>query len=246
MKRLLLLTALLAVTASARPLQIPVIYYRLPNGLKVIISEMHTAPTVTVALYYNVGFRIEPKEIEAALGAHPDLRAALVLARDDAANHKLLVAYIVPKSEALLSTAALRSYLKERLPDYMVPSFFVHLDQIPLTPHGKIDRRALPEPESIFAEETEYQAPRTTTEELLSELWASVLRVSRVGLNDNFFALGGHSLVAIQLVSRIREAFGVELPLRELFESRNVAELAHVIDDLIRANHELVVPPLYG
>src|SRR6185369_1921418 len=186
------------------------------------------------------GFRIEPGEIEAVLRGHQQVReAAVVLNETD--GDKRLVAYVVSDAQA----SELREYLKERLPDYMVPAFLVHLDEIPLTPHGKIDRRALPEPESVFAEETEYQQPRTPTEELLSELWASVLRVSRVGINDNFFALGGHSLLAIQLISRIREAFGVELPLRELFERRNVAELAQSVDDLIRANHELVIPPLH-
>ena len=120
----------------------------------------------------------------------------------------------------------------------------LQLDEIPLTPNGKINRRALPAPESIFAEEAEYEAPRTPTEELLSDLWASVLRVSRVGINDNFFELGGHSLLAIQLISRIREAFGVELPLSELFERRTLAELAQSVDNLMRASHELVVPPL--
>ena len=185
------------------------------------------------------GFRIEPGEIEAVLRGHAQVReAAVVLNETD--GDKRLVAYVVGDAQ----TVELREYLKERLPDYMVPSFLVQLDEIPLTPHGKIDRRALPEPESIFAEETEYEAPRTPTEELLAELWANVLRVSRVGINDNFFALGGHSLLAIQLVSRIRETFGVELPLRELFERRNIAELAQCVDDLIRASHELLMPPL--
>ena len=106
-----------------------------------------------------------------------------------------------------------------------MPAGFVEVAEFAFTPGGKINRRALPAPEGIFAEAAEYEAPRTPTEELLSGLWASVLRVSRVGINDNFFELGGHSLLATQLVSRVREAFGVELPLRELFERPTVAGL---------------------
>ncbi|HEX7334998.1 MAG TPA: amino acid adenylation domain-containing protein [Pyrinomonadaceae bacterium] len=185
------------------------------------------------------GFRIEPGEIEAVLRGHQQVREAVVLLKE-ADGDKHLVAYVASDAQ----TGELREYLKKRLPDYMVPSFFVHLNEIPLTANGKIDRRALPEPESFFAVAAEYEAPRTPAEELLSSLWASVLRVSRVGIKDNFFDLGGHSLLAIQLNSRIRDAFGVELPLSELFESRTLAELAQAIDDLMRASHELEVPPL--
>ena len=185
------------------------------------------------------GYRIELGEIEAVLRRHEQVRAAVVALRERDGD-KRLVAYMVGDAQH----SELRQHLKEQLPAYMVPSFFVDLDELPLMPNGKINRRALPAPESIFAEEGEYEEPRTPTEDLLSGLWANVLRVSRVGINDNFFELGGHSLLAIQLISRIRDAFSVELPLSELFERRTVAELAQSIDDHMRASHELVAPPL--
>ncbi|HEX2269315.1 MAG TPA: amino acid adenylation domain-containing protein, partial [Pyrinomonadaceae bacterium] len=186
------------------------------------------------------GYRIELGEIEAVLRRHPQVRAAVVVLREENED-KRLVAYVVSEAQ----TNELRAYLKEQLPDYMAPSFFVTLDELPLLPNGKLNRRALPAPERISAEEAKYEVPRTQTEELLCGMLASVLRLDRVGINDNFFELGGHSLLAIQLISRIRDAFGVELPLSELFERRTVAELAQGVDDLMRASHELIVPPLH-
>jgi hypothetical protein len=126
-----------------------------------------------------------------------------------------------------LSAAELRGWLKSRLPDYMIPSDFVALVQMPLTPNGKVDRKRLPAPDaSRDAGDTEYVAPRDAVEEVLAAIWAEVLGVERVGVNDNFFALGGHSLLATRVVSRVRESLRVQVPLRAVFESPTVAELA--------------------
>jgi amino acid adenylation domain-containing protein len=185
------------------------------------------------------GYRIELGEIEAVLRRHSQVTAAIVVL-SETDGEKRLVAYVVGDAQA----GELRAYLKEQLPDYMAPSFFVALTELPLLPNGKLNRRALPALESVSATAAGYEAPRTQMEELLAGLWSSVLRVSRVGINDNFFELGGHSLLAIQLVSRIRDAFSVELPLRELFKHRTVAALARSIDEQMRASHELVAPLL--
>ncbi|HEV2147847.1 MAG TPA: amino acid adenylation domain-containing protein [Longimicrobiaceae bacterium] len=173
------------------------------------------------------GFRIEPGEVEAVLGAHPALRDAVVSARPDARGELRLVAYVVPDAPGDLSTGALRAYLAERLPDYMVPAVFVPLGELPLTPNGKVDRRALPEPEgSRGAIETRYVPPRDPVEEALVREWEEVLEMREVGVHDDFFELGGHSLSATRLVARVRELFGTDLPLRTLFESPTVAQVA--------------------
>jgi acyl carrier protein len=170
------------------------------------------------------GFRIEPGEIEAVLSAHEAVREARVIVGNDASGEKRLVAYVVGQVEA----AELRGHLRESLPEYMVPAAFVVLERLPLTPTGKLDVRALPAPELASAEER-YAAPRTPVEEVLAGIWAEVLRLERVGVNDNFFEAGGHSLLVTRVVSRIRAVFGVELPLRALFEGSTVAELARVL-----------------
>ncbi|HEX8903318.1 MAG TPA: amino acid adenylation domain-containing protein, partial [Longimicrobiaceae bacterium] len=180
------------------------------------------------------GFRIEPGEIEAVLRRHAGVRECVVLAREDAPGEKRLAAYVAATADA----DALRAHLRRSLPDYMVPGAFVFLDALPLTPNGKLDRKALPAPEA--ASDTEKATPRTPVEEVLAEVWAEVLRVERVGVRDNFFDLGGHSLLATRVVSRIREVFGVEPPLRALFESPTVAELAARVDELRREGR----PPL--
>jgi amino acid adenylation domain-containing protein/non-ribosomal peptide synthase protein (TIGR01720 family) len=174
------------------------------------------------------GFRIEPGEIEAALEAHPRVREAAVVAREDASGERRLVGYVVPAAGAEVTPAGLRAHLQGSLPEHMVPRAFVVLDAFPLTPSGKVDRRALPEPE-VRGEE-EYAAPRTPGEELLAGIWAEVLGVERVGTRDDFFALGGHSLLATRVVSRVRETFGVELPLQALFAAPTVAALARRVD----------------
>jgi len=177
------------------------------------------------------GFRIEPGEIEAVLAAHPAVSEAVVLAREDLPGDKRLVAYVVPAREQAGTIGELRDHLKQKLPEYMVPAAFVLLGEMPLTPNRKLDRRALPEPARYRPElEGTFVAPRTPAEEALARIWAEVLRLERVGVHDNFFELGGHSLLATQVMSRLREAFKVELPLRRLFEMPTIAELTEEIE----------------
>ncbi|WP_280677847.1 non-ribosomal peptide synthetase [Kitasatospora sp. MAA19] len=165
------------------------------------------------------GFRIEPGEVESVLAAHPGVGQALVLVREDTAGDKRLVAYLVGD----VDPAELREHSVERLPGYLVPSAFVVLDALPLTANGKPDRAALPAPELPAAA---YRAPRDAREEILCALFAEALGLDRVGIDDGFFTLGGHSLRAIGLANRVRELLGVEAPLRTLFEAPTVAELA--------------------
>ncbi|MBV8235528.1 MAG: amino acid adenylation domain-containing protein [Acidimicrobiia bacterium] len=173
------------------------------------------------------GFRIEPGEIEAALASHPGVREAVVVAADDPQGHKRLVAYLVAEAgEQPPGTAALREFLRRKLPDYMIPAAFVPLDAIPLTAHGKVDRRALPTPDRAGAQDESYVAPRTAVEEVLAGIWSEVLNVERVGVHDNFYDLGGHSLLATQLLTQVRQAFRMELSIAQLFEAQTVAELA--------------------
>jgi amino acid adenylation domain-containing protein len=187
------------------------------------------------------GFRIEPGEIEARLAEHPGVREAVVLAREDPAfgmpGEKRLVAYVVGEARA----EALRAHVRQSLPEYMVPAAFVFLDALPLTPNGKLDRRALPAPDLASAEER-FVAPRTPGEEVLAGIWAEVLRLERVGVKESFFELGGHSLLATRVVSRIRELFGVEVPLRALFEGPTVAELAGRVEEIRRAGTPALPP----
>jgi amino acid adenylation domain-containing protein len=172
------------------------------------------------------GFRIEPGEIEAALAAHPGVREAVVLAREDEPGVRRLVAYVVPSGgDEGAAPETLRAALAERLPDYMVPAAFVRLDAIPLTPHGKVDRRALPAPDGRGLAGAEYAAPRGPVEEALAAAWAEALGVERVGAHDNYFALGGDSMRAIRLLALAR-ARGVPFSLAELFRHQTVAELA--------------------
>jgi acyl carrier protein len=184
------------------------------------------------------GYRIEPTEVEAALGEHPAVREAAVVAQEDPIGEKYLVAYVVPREEGgSLPTGELRRFLQGRLPGYMVPAAFVVLGALPLTANGKLDRAALPTPAPSAGAGLEldaaFVAPRTTAETVLAAIWAESLGVSRVGIHDDFFALGGHSLLATQVVSRIRDKLGAEVPLRLFFERPTVAGLAGVIDQAV-------------
>ncbi|HTQ81481.1 MAG TPA: amino acid adenylation domain-containing protein, partial [Thermoanaerobaculia bacterium] len=177
------------------------------------------------------GFRIELGEIETVLGQYPGVGSVVVLAREDRPGEVRLVAYVVGEGGALqappATPAALRRYVRERLPEYMVPAACVVLAAWPMTPNGKLDRKALPAPETVeSAAETAHVAPRTPVEELVAGVWAEILGLARVGAEDNFFELGGHSLLATRVVSRLREALPVDLPLRDLFELPTVAALA--------------------
>jgi amino acid adenylation domain-containing protein len=179
------------------------------------------------------GFRIELGEIEAALNQHASVQEAVVGMQECAPGEQWIVAYVQLLKAAKTNISDLRAYLKERLPEYMVPASFIEVTEFALTPTGKIDRRALPAAQSSAAE-SEYEAPRTPAEELLSNLWTSVLRIDRAGVNDNFFELGGHSLLAIQLVSRIRETFARHVAVRDLFENPTPAAFADVIEKALR------------
>ncbi|MDB9510452.1 amino acid adenylation domain-containing protein [Kamptonema animale CS-326] len=206
------------------------------------------------------GFRIELGEIEAVLQKHPAVHSNLVLVREDHPGEKRLVAYIIlqeggGKREKIESestcfeisslTSNFRSYLKQKLPEYMLPAAFVILDKLPLTPNGKVDRRALPAPEMSRTElEATFIAPRTPIEEMLAGSWADILRVEKVGINNNFFELGGHSLLATQLISRVRTTFGLELPLRRLFEQPTVASFADCIETALRQGQAVKAPPI--
>ncbi|MGK7948456.1 MAG: amino acid adenylation domain-containing protein [Xenococcaceae cyanobacterium] len=175
------------------------------------------------------GFRIELGEIESVLAQHSQVREAVVITREHPSSSKSLVAYIVSEQDSLMASE-LRNYLKDRLPDYMIPSAFVQLEALPLTPNGKVDRLALPAPERTDRiTKSILVAPRNSTEEILAIIWAEVLGIKQVGVYDNFFEMGGHSLLATQVVSRVREAFSVELPLSSLFETSNLADLAELI-----------------
>ncbi|HXO21370.1 MAG TPA: amino acid adenylation domain-containing protein, partial [Thermoanaerobaculia bacterium] len=191
------------------------------------------------------GFRIELGEIEAHLGQHPAVRGAVVAAREDMPGDRRLVAYVVARDAGARADLApeLRTYLRSRLPEHMVPSAFVALDALPLSPNGKVDRRALPAPElGRHASSRSFVAPRSPVEELLAGIWSAVLGLDAVSVRDNFFSLGGHSLLATQVVSRTREVCGVELPLRTLFEAPTIAELAPHVE--AGRQRGLAAPPL--
>ncbi|MGJ5629727.1 non-ribosomal peptide synthase/polyketide synthase [Nostoc sp. CALU 1950] len=190
------------------------------------------------------GFRIELGEIEAALSQHQDVQTSVVIVREDIPGDKRLVAYIVPQPQITPTVGVLRSFLKEKLPEYMVPSAIAILESLPLTLNGKIDRRALPAPEPSSELSDKYVAPRTPLEEILALIWQEVLKIELVGRHDNFFTLGGHSLLATQLVSRVRSSLKVELPLRSLFAAPTIAELAPLIQQLQQQDIELVAPPI--
>ncbi|WP_170229880.1 non-ribosomal peptide synthase/polyketide synthase [Polyangium fumosum] len=171
------------------------------------------------------GFRVETGEVEAALSSHAAVGSCVVVAREDTPGDKRLVVYVVGKDGAP-EAGALREHLRSRLPEYMIPSAFVFLDALPLSPNGKVDRKALPAPEDTRqVAEAAYTAPRTAAERALAEIWSEVLRAASVGIHDNFFALGGDSILAIQVVGRAKRA-GLHLTVRDMFMHQTVAELS--------------------
>jgi acyl carrier protein len=176
------------------------------------------------------GFRIEPGEVEARLAACDGVRHAVVLAREDQPGDQRLVAYVVQDQPGqALDAQALRAALRQTLPDYMVPAHVVSLPRIPLTPNGKVDRKALPAPDGQRDART-YVAPTTPVEELLAGIWAEALNLDRVGIHDNFFDAGGHSLLAMQVIGRINAELGRSIPLQRFFEAPTVAEFASLLD----------------
>jgi acyl carrier protein len=190
------------------------------------------------------GFRIELGEVETVLRAHPEVAGVLAMAREDRPGDKRLVVYVVPRKEGSPAAEDLRRFLRERLPDYMVPSAVVLLPELPVTPNGKVDRKALPAPERPAPSSDGSDRPRGPVEEILAGIWCDVLQLQSVGAQDDFFELGGHSLLATQVVTRIRESFGVELPLRGLFEASTLTELAARIEQLRRAGRAADAPPI--
>ena len=189
------------------------------------------------------GFRIELGEIEAVLAKQPGVRDAVVRAREDNPGDVRLVAYVVPaEGQPAPQPADLRKALAAGLPDYMVPALFVSLEALPLTPNGKVDRNALPAPEPSRSEAA--VAPRNPVEEALAGIWAEVLGAESVGVFDDFFERGGHSLLAAQVLARLRDAFGVDLPLAELFDSPTVAAQARMVEQALRADAGVAVPPI--
>jgi acyl carrier protein len=179
------------------------------------------------------GFRIELGEIEAVLGQHPSVREAVLIAREDSPGNKRLVAYIVGQAEATPVIAELRRFLQELLPNYMIPAAFVLLPALPLTPNGKVDRRALPKPDSVRREsDAAYVAPESQLEQTIAGVWQDVLQIEMVGLDDNFFDIGGSSIHVVQVHGRLREQIGRDLPILDLFKYPTIGSLArHLSQD---------------
>ena len=177
------------------------------------------------------GYRVEPGEVETALSGHPAVRDVAVVVHADHTGSNRLIAYIITEDGHTGSTEELSSYLRRKLPPYMVPSIYIPIDEMPYTRGGKIDRAALPSPgEERSALMAAYASPRTPLEEMLAGLWAELLHLERVGINDDFFTgLGGHSLLATQLRSRIRDTLGIDVPLQRIFEAPTVASFAEAL-----------------
>jgi acyl-coenzyme A synthetase/AMP-(fatty) acid ligase/acyl carrier protein len=178
-------------------------------------------------------FRVDVTEVETALMEHGDIRRVAVAGRNDESHNTILVAYVMPRQETALDGAALRAFLKGKLPDYMIPTWFVFLDELPMLSNGKVNRRALPEPGSREIQRTgtaPINAPRTPVEKTLAQIWKEALSVEQVGTADSFFDLGGHSLTATRIVSRVIQEFQLDIPLRSLFESPTIAAMAALIE----------------
>ncbi|WP_163869378.1 MupA/Atu3671 family FMN-dependent luciferase-like monooxygenase [Myxococcus eversor] len=175
------------------------------------------------------GFRIEAGEIEAVLSARPEVREAVVVAREDTPGDVRLVAYVVQRDGHAIDAAALRDAVAQRLPEHMVPSLVVELPALPLTPNGKVDRKALPAPTATRASRAAFVAPQGQLEQQISDIWKEVLKVEQVGVNDNFFDLGGHSLLMVQVHTRLKAVLGGELPLLKLLEHPTVSALARFV-----------------
>jgi amino acid adenylation domain-containing protein/thioester reductase-like protein len=214
-----------AAGAGARMYRTGDLVRRLPSGHLEFLGRMDNQVKVR-------GFRIETGEIEAVLSAHPAVLQAVVTA-DTSAGETRLVAYLVPATTGAAPAdlwSQLRPHLRDQLPDYMLPASLVVLERLPLTPNGKVDRRALPAPSWGEKSDVVYQPPRTEVEQRLADIWAELLRTSEpVGINHDFFSLGGHSLAATRMLARIRTLFGAQLSLREIFAGPTVAEIATAV-----------------
>ena len=195
---------------------------RRPDGLLIYLGRKDLMVKIR-------GFRVELGEIESTLLKHPEVRAAGVRAWDQESGEKYLAAYVVPRTHTSPTVDELREFLKQTLPDYMIPSAFVFMDDLPLT-NGKLDRTALPKPGNERPEmKTQYAIARGEVEQTLVGIWEQVLDVRPIGIHDNFFDLGGHSLAATRVVSSVISRFQLEIPLQSLFQSPTVAEMAVII-----------------
>jgi acyl carrier protein len=182
------------------------------------------------------GYRIEPQEIVAALDRHPAVQMSCVVAREDTPGERRLLAYVVPTSGAQPAPSALRAFLGTQLPDYMLPTAFVWLEALPLTANGKVDRAALPAPDAANAAgDGVFVAPRTPVEQQVAGIVAGLLGLDQIGRDDNVFLLGGHSLLGAQIIARVSDTFGVDLPLHTLYAAPTVATLAAEIERVVLA-----------
>jgi amino acid adenylation domain-containing protein len=189
------------------------------------------------------GFRIEAGEVEAALGQHPAIRESVVVGRDDVTGNQLLVAYVVSDTGNVLPSEEIRTWLRQRLPEYMVPSLFVFLDKLPLTVNRKIDRHALPNPEQAKrSSESAFTAPSTSAEKAVADIWRDLFKLDPLSTDANFFELGGHSLQATQVIARLRNLFQIDLPLRRLFEWPTIGGLARCVERELRASEKRSTP----
>jgi acyl carrier protein len=185
------------------------------------------------------GFRIELGEIESVLCQHPQVLESVVLVREDTLGDQRLVAYLLTEQEQRPGSIEFQHFLREKLPEHMIPSVFVQLDEFPLTPNGKLNRRALPVPDSSRPDIADrFVAPTNPLEEDLAQMFSALLGVERVGIEDNFFELGGHSLLAMQLISRVRADFDMEIGLRDFFEAPTVTRLAEMMEAAFLATTE--------
>jgi acyl carrier protein len=186
------------------------------------------------------GFRIELGEIESLIDQYPSIRHVVVIVREDEPGNKKIVAYVVPEPDQTIKNEELRRYLREKLPEYMIPSAFVVMDILPLNANGKVDRQALPSPSLDRIEsEVAYVSPVTDIERTIANIWQEVLGVNRVGLNDNFFDLGGHSLLMAKAHSRLQEALDKEFSLIYLFRYPTVSTLAEYLTDGVEEGQSL-------
>jgi len=191
------------------------------------------------------GYRIELSEIETLLSEHPSIDHAVVAAKETGAGEKRIVAYVVPKQPQGLTSNEIRNYVKDKLPGFMIPAAVVLLDALPLTPNGKVDHMALPMPAASGSrDEREFVAPHTATEKSLAGIWTQLLNIERVSANDDFFEMGGHSLLAVRLISRVRETSGVELQIRDIFLHPTLVALAAHVDEVKATGFDLPVPTI--
>ena len=186
------------------------------------------------------GYRIEPDEIITVLNGHPAVHTSMVLAREDTPGDKRLVAYVILNQGMSASTNALQEWLTERLPDYMISVMFVRLDKLPVTTNGKVDRAALPAPDvnNTLKREDMIMRPRTSVEERIATIVTSLLGMEEIGIDENIFLLGGNSLMGTQIIVQVANTFGVELPLRTLFDAPTIRQLANEVERLVIARLE--------